>query len=128
MAQLVLDTIPIQQQAIDLPRWFNKSKPSFSPVCKEIHTATLSFKLRSLISKVGEEKLKVKCGIAPSSKSLQKSNVVSLPYSKSKCTCLVLNLGPSACKPRVLTSTLLVIDIILIQRQAIHLPRWLNPC
>ena len=51
-------------------------------------------------------------------------NVESPPYSKSICTtCHYLNQGPSACKLSVQTTTPPVLDTILIEQQAIILPR-----
>ena len=51
-------------------------------------------------------------------------NVESRPYSKSICTtCQDLNQGPSACKLSVQTTTPPVLDTILIEQQAIILPR-----
>ena len=51
-------------------------------------------------------------------------NVESGPYSKSICTtCQDMNQGPSACKLSVETTTPPVLDTILIERQAIILPR-----
>ena len=51
-------------------------------------------------------------------------NVESRSHSKSKCTtCQDLNQGPSACKLSVQTTTLQVLDTILIEEQAIILPR-----
>ena len=51
-------------------------------------------------------------------------NVESLPFSKSICTtCQDLNQGPSACKLSVQTTTPPVLDTIIIEQQAIILPR-----
>ena len=51
-------------------------------------------------------------------------NVESRPYSKSICTtCQDLNNWPSACKLSVQTTTPPVLDSILIEQQAIILPR-----
>ena len=51
-------------------------------------------------------------------------NVESRPYSKSICTtCQDLNHGPSACKLSVQTTTPPGLDTILIEQQAIILPR-----
>ena len=51
-------------------------------------------------------------------------NVESRPYSNSTCTtCQYLNQGPSACKLSVQTTTPPVLDTILIEEQAIILPR-----
>ena len=55
-------------------------------------------------------------------------NVESFPYSKSICkTWQDKNQGPSACKLSVQTSTPAVFDTILIEQQAIILPRQFNP-
>ena len=51
-------------------------------------------------------------------------NMESQPYSKSICTSWQdLNQGPSACKLSVQTTTPPVLDTILIEQQAIILPR-----
>ena len=51
-------------------------------------------------------------------------NVESRPYSNSTCTtCQDLNQGPSACKLSVETTTPPVLHTILIEQQAIILPR-----
>ena len=51
-------------------------------------------------------------------------NVESRHYSNSTCTtCQDLNQGPSACKLSVQTTTPPVLDTILIEQQAIILPR-----
>ena len=51
-------------------------------------------------------------------------NVESFPYSKLICTtCEDLNQGPSACELSVQTTTSPVLDTILIEQQAIILPR-----
>ena len=51
-------------------------------------------------------------------------NVESRPYSKSICTtCQDLKKGPSACKLSVQTIIPPVLDTILIEQQAIILPR-----
>ena len=55
-------------------------------------------------------------------------NVESRRYSKSICTtCQDLNQGPSASKVSVRTTTPPVLDTILIEQQAIILPRMFNP-
>ena len=55
-------------------------------------------------------------------------NVESGPYSKSICiSCQDFNQGPSACKLSVPTTTPPVLDTILIEQQAIILPRLFNP-
>ena len=51
-------------------------------------------------------------------------NVESLPYSKSiYTTCQDLNQGPSACKLSEQTTTPPVLDTIIIEQQAIILPK-----
>ena len=51
-------------------------------------------------------------------------NVESRPYSNSTCTtCPDLNHVPSAGKPSVQTTTTPVLDTILIEQEAIILPR-----
>ena len=51
-------------------------------------------------------------------------NVKSRPYSKSICTTFQdLNQGPSACKLSVLTTTPPILDTILMEQQAVILPR-----
>ena len=55
-------------------------------------------------------------------------NVESRPYYKSICTtCEDLNQGPSACKVTVQTTTPPGLDTILIEQQAIILPRMFKP-
>ena len=133
----------------------HKPKPWINQACKEIHTATLGMKLRSVVCKleikISLSKSKVK--LHPYSKSISTTNCVifplfkinmhhqmwnrahtpnqnapqnveSRPYSKSICTtCQDLNHGPSACKLSVQTTTPTVLDSILIEQQAIILPR-----
>ena len=119
----------------------HKPKPWVNQVCKEIHTATLGMKLTSVVWKletnINLSKSKVK--LHPYSKSISTTkcvisilfknqyappNVESVPYSKSICTtCQDLNQGPSACKLSVQTITPPVLDTILIEQQAIILPR-----
>ena len=54
-------------------------------------------------------------------------NVESRPYSKSiSTTCQDLNQRPSACRLSVQTSTPPVLNTILIEQQAIILPRYFN--
>ena len=55
-------------------------------------------------------------------------NVESRQYCNSICTtCQDVNQGPSACKLSVQTPTPQVLDIILIEQQAVTLPRVFNP-
>ena len=64
------------------------------------------------------------CNIALIQNQYTPPNVESRPYSKSICTtCQDLNQGPSACKLSVQTTTPPVLDTILIEQQAIILPR-----
>ena len=61
---------------------------------------------------------------APTPTPYAPPNVESRPYSNSICTtCQDLNQGPSACKLSVQTTTPPVLDTILIEQQAIILPR-----
>ena len=119
----------------------HKSKPWIDQACKEIHTATLCMKLTSLVCKleikINLSKSKVK--LQPYSKSISTikcvisilyknqyapPNVESRPYSKSICTtCQDLNQAPSACNLSVQTTTPPVFDTILMEQQAIILPR-----
>ena len=119
----------------------HKPKPWINQAWKEIHTATLGMKLTSVVRKlkikINLSKSKVK--LHPYSKSISNTkcvisplfkyqyappNVESCPYSKSICaTCQDLNQGHTACKLSVQTTTPPVLDTILIQQQAIILPR-----
>ena len=64
------------------------------------------------------------CNLALIQNQYAQLNVESRPYSKSICTtCQDLNEGPSACKLSVQTTTPPVLDTILIEQQAIILPR-----
>ena len=61
---------------------------------------------------------------APPRNQYAPSNSESPPYSKSICTtCQDLNNGPSTCKLSVRTTTPPVLDTILIEQQAVILPR-----
>ena len=118
-----------------------KPKPWINQACKEIHTATLGMKLTSVVCKLeikinlSKSKVKLhlysksisttKCVIRPLFKNqYAPPNVESCPYSKSiSTTCQYLNQGPSACKLSVQTTTPPVLDTILIEQQAIILPR-----
>ena len=56
--------------------------------------------------------------------NMHHQNVEPRPFSNSICTtCQDLNKGPSACKLSVQTTTPPVLDTILIEQQAIILPR-----
>ena len=64
------------------------------------------------------------CNLALIQNQYAPPNVESRPYSNSICTtCQDLNQGPSACKLSVQTTTPPVLDTILIEQQAIILPR-----
>ena len=64
------------------------------------------------------------CNLAIIQNQYAPPNVESRPYSKSKCTtCQDLNQEPSAGKLSVQTTTPTVLDTILIEEQAIILPR-----
>ena len=119
----------------------HKPKPSINQACKKIHTATLGMKLTSVVckleTKINLSKSKVK--LHPYSKSTSTTkcvisilfknqyappNVESRPYSKSICTtCQDLSQGPSACKLSEQTIKPPVLDTILIEQEAIILPR-----
>ena len=119
----------------------HKPKPWINRACKEIHTATLGMKLTSVVCKfeIKINIIKVKsepsplfqiiihhqmCNLALIQNQYPPRNVKSRPYSKSICiTCHYLNQGPSACKLTVQTTTPPVLDTILIEQQAIILPR-----
>ena len=119
----------------------HKLKPWINEACKEIHTATLGMKLTSVVCKF-EIKInlsKSKLNLYPYSKihmhhhmfnlalihnQYPPPNVESRADSKSKCTtCQDLNQGSSACKLSMQTTTPPVLDDILIEQQAIILPR-----
>ena len=119
----------------------HKLKPWINQACKEIHTATLCMKLTSVVCKL-EIKInlsKSKVNLHPYSKihiNHQKynlalienqyppPNVESRSHFKSEYTTSQdLNQGPSACKLSVQTTTPPVLDTILIEQQAIILPR-----
>ena len=118
-----------------------KPKPWINQPCKGIHTATLGMKLTSAVCKL-EIKIilsKSKVILHPYYKSISTTNLCNqaliqnqyaprnvelLPNSKSIfTTCQDLNQGPSACKLSLQTTTPPVFDTILIEQQAIILPR-----
>ena len=118
----------------------HKPKPWINQACKEIHTATLGMKLTSVVCKLEIKiNLSVKSETSPllqihihlqmwNQAIIQNQyappNVESCPYYKSICTtCQDLDQGPSACELSVQTTTPPVLDTILIQQQAIILPR-----
>ena len=64
------------------------------------------------------------CNLALIQNLHEPPKVESRPYSNSICTtCKDMNQGPSACKLSVQTATPPVLDAILIEQQAIFLPR-----
>ena len=119
----------------------HKPKPWINQACKEIHTSTLGIMLTSVVCKLeikinlSKSKVKLhrysksisttKCVIRPLFENqYAPPNVESRPYSKSiSTTCQYLNQAPSACKLSVQTTTPPVLDTILIEQQAIILPR-----
>ena len=119
----------------------HKPKPWINQVCKEIHSATLGMKLTSLVCKleikINLSKFKSEtspllqihihhqmCNLALIQNQYPPPNVESRPYSKSICTASQhLKKGTSACKLSVQTTTPPVLDTILIEEQAIILPR-----
>ena len=118
-----------------------QTKPMNQSSVQRIHTATLGMKLTSVVCKLeiqinlskSEVKLHpysksictTKCVISPLFKiNMHHQMWKSRPYSNSICTtCQDLNQGPSACKLSVQTTTPPVLDTILIEQQAIILPR-----
>ena len=122
-------------------RKIHKPKPWINQAYKEIHTATLGMKLTSVLCKLEIKKKTYQsqkwnftptpnpyphqmCNHALIQNQYPPPNVESRPYSKSICkTCQDLNQGPSACNLSVKTTTPPVLDTILIQQQAIILPR-----
>ena len=118
----------------------HKPKPWINQACKEIHTATLGMKLTSVVCKleikINLSKSKVK--LHPYSKAISTPKCVISILFKSICTtkCGIAPLlqidmhhlpelepGASACKLSVQTTTPPVLDTILIELQAIILPR-----
>ena len=68
------------------------------------------------------------CNLALIRNQYAPPNVESGPYSNSTgTTCQDLNQGPSACKLSVHTTKPPLLDTILIEQQAIILPRLFNP-
>ena len=64
------------------------------------------------------------CNLALIQNEYAPPNVESRPYSNSICTiCQDLNHWPSACKLSVETTTPPVLDTIVVEQQAIILPR-----
>ena len=119
----------------------HKPKPWINQACKEIHTSTLGMKLTSVVCKLeikinlskskvklhhySKSKSTTKCVISPLLKiNMHHAYLESCPYSKSICTsCQDLNQGPSACKLSVQTTTPPVLDTVLIEQQAVIVPR-----
>ena len=118
----------------------HKPRPWINQACKEIHTATLGMKLTSVVCKLeikinlSKSKVKLhpysksisttKCIISPLFQINMHQEMWNPPFSKSICTtCQDWNQGPSVCKLSVQTTTPPVLDTILIEQQAIILPR-----
>ena len=119
----------------------HKPKPWIDQARKEIHTATLGMKLTSVVCKleikINLSKSKVKsstllqihihhqlCNFDLIQNQYAPLNVESRTYSKSiYTTCQDLNQGSSACNLIVQITTPPVLDTILIEQQAIILPR-----
>ena len=118
-------------------RKIHKPKPWIIQACKEIHTATLGMKLTCVVCKleikINLSKSKVK--LHPYSKSISTTNCVISPLFKINMHHQMWNrallpidmqnlpgLEP-ACKLSVQTTTSPVLDTILIEQQAIILPR-----
>ena len=113
----------------------NQSSMQRNPYCYSWHEANV----RGLQVRNKNELIKVKsetssllrihihhqmCNLELIQNQYAPPNVESRPYSKSICkTCQDLNQGPSACKLSVQTTTPPVLDTILIEQQAIILPR-----
>ena len=111
-------------------RKIHKPKKWINEVCKEIHTATLGMKITSVVCKleikINLSKSKVK--LHPYSKSISTTKCVISPWFKINMHHQIFNRaptpkGPSACKLSVQTTTPPVLDTILIEQQAIILPR-----
>ena len=113
----------------------NQSSVQRNPYCYSWHEANirgLKLEIKINLSK-SEVKLHpysksictTKCVISPFIQNqYAPPNVESRPYSNSICTtCQDLNQGPSACKLSVQTTTPPVLDTILIEQEAIILPR-----
>ena len=119
----------------------HKPKPLNNQACKEIHTATLGMKLSSVVCKleikINLSKSKVK--LHPYSKSIDTAKCVISPLfeinmhhqmwnraptpNRYTTTCQDMNQRPSAWKLSVQTTTPPVLDTILIEQQAIILPK-----
>ena len=119
----------------------HKPNPRINQACKEIHTATLGMKITSVVCKlpitINLSKSKVK--LHPYYKSISTTKCVISPLFKINMhhemlirartpnhfltTCQDMNQGPSACKLSVQTTTSPVFDTILIEEQAVILPR-----
>ena len=113
----------------------NQSSVQRNPYCYSWHEAKIS----GLQVRNWNKLLKVKsepsplfkihihhqmCNLALIHNQYPPPNEESRPYSKSICIkCKNMNQGPSACKLSVQTTTPPVLDTILIEQQAIILPR-----
>ena len=112
----------------------HKPKPWINQACKQIHTTTLGMKLTSVVCKleikINLSKSKVK--LHPYSESISITKGVISPLFKINMHHQMWNRAPtpkepSACKLSVQTTTPPVLDTILIEQQAIILPRYFNP-
>ena len=117
----------------------NQSSVQWNPCCYSWHEANICglqvrnenklFKVKSETSPLLKNHIHHQmCNLALIRNQHAPPNVESRPYSKSICTtCQDLNQGPSACKVSVQTTTPPGLDTILIEQQAIILPRMFKP-
>ena len=117
----------------------NQSSLQRNPYCYSCHEANI----RGLQVRNQNKLIKVKsetspllqvhihhqmCNLSPIQNEYAPPNVALRQYSKSIfISCEDFSQGPSACKLSVQTTTLPVLDTILIEQQAIILPRLFNP-
>ena len=113
----------------------NQSSVQRNPYCYSWHEANirgLQVRNKNKLIKVKSESSPIlqilihhqMCNLALIQNQNEPPNVDSRLYSKSICTtCKDLNQGPSTCKLSVQTTTPPVLDTILIEQQAIILPR-----
>ena len=113
----------------------NQSRVQRNPYCYSWHQANISGLEVRNENKLTKVKIQTSpllqihihhqmCNLALIQNLYAPPNVESRPYSKSICTtCQDLNQGPSACKLSVQTTTPPVLENILIEQQAIILPR-----
>ena len=136
-AWFCLVSLPVKEKYTN--QTMNQWNPQRNPYCYSWHEANI----RGLQVRNWNKLIKVKsepsplfqihiqtqiCNLALIQNQYQPPNVESRSYSKSKCTtCQDLNQGPSACKWSVQTTTPADLDTILIEQQAIILPRYFNP-